>query len=672
MTDFKIIGLKIEDGCSVILSKVLKPKFIYHFYSDFTIDEKTEEIIINSTPCPDLYSLANVNVNISAIAGKNGSGKSSLIEILFMIINNLSFSNHHFASQLTIVKGLKASLYFKTDSFYKLTINEEKYSIFRYDNHKISSVPESNFDFQNFFYTVGINYSQYALNSTEMGRWLDGLFHKNDAYQIPIVINPMRTEGTFFINTENELVKARLITNLVRPITDGNINFRKIGDNLIATKLNLTSNNRNILGKTIYTKVIRKENEGLTSEERVEIRLIDLEFDRNKILNRLSEIYDFKYSDLKILEYDDLINPILKNSLDYLIYKLVHIATTYPNYSEFYDKNKDNFVEEKFNTFLNELLIKDRSHIGFKIKQTLNFLKFQHYSTTTQSLTLNSVTKKIENLITNPNNNLTEENRIELIPPPIFKIEIILEPILKAYKGETVKFRTLSSGEKQLIYSVSSILYHLVNLDSVSRGIKYKNINIVLDEIELYFHPDFQRKYIKYILDSISTIVFKNIKNINICFITHSPFILSDIPNSNVMFLELDSKKSKYSEQTIVLENTFSANIHDLLANNFFLKDGFMGEFSISIIKSIISELDKIKKETEKGLIVYDSEYEKNISRINGIIDIVGEPILKNKLAEIFKESTIVYESPQDKIRRLELELSKAKKEQEEQKNRQE
>lgn len=664
MGDFKLIGIKAEKKCSSQLSKVLEQQKIYYFYQEYFVDEKTDELTVNSNINPDLYSQDNVNINISAIAGKNGSGKSTVIELLFMIINNLSFNNSNFTSQLNIVKGLHASLYFKTDNFYKLTIEGEKYAIYKYNGYKISQTAESNFDFKSFFYTVGINYSQYALNSLEMGNWLDGLFHKNDAYQIPIVINPMRTEGTFFIKTENDLVNARLITNLVRPIKNGNIDFRKLGDNLIATKLNLSSNNRNILNKTLYTKLVTRKKDGLISEIRVEIKAIDLQIDRTQILNKLSEIYNFKYSDLKIHDYEDIINPLLKNSLDYLIYKLVNIAVTYPNFSSFFDQNNDCFIEDKFDTYLNELLIKDKSHIGFKIKQTLNFLKYQHYSTSTQSLLLKSVTKKIDNLIDNPKNNLTEENRIELLPPPIFKIEIVLEPISKDKNPDVVKFRTLSSGEKQLIYSVSSILYHLVNLDSVSYGIKYENINIVLDEIELYFHPEFQRKYIKYILDSISTVTFKSIKNINICFITHSPFILSDLPNSNIMFLELDSEKNKYSQQTLVLDNTFSANIHDLLANSFFLKNGFMGEFSIHIIKSIIHELDEIKIATKKQSIVFDKNYEEKLKTIKSVINLVGEPILKNKLIEMFNDSTQEYESIDEKVRRLESQLIEAKKEQ--------
>ncbi|MFB3389477.1 hypothetical protein [Flavobacterium sp. LAR06] len=663
MENFRVIGLKIDEGCNVKIHKVLEPKVIYYFYTDIKIDEKSEEITINDKYCKNLYELPNVHINISAIAGKNGSGKSTIIDLLFMIINNLSYINEDFKNQLDFIKGLQASLYFETDNFYKLVIKDDTFEVFKYTDNKISKTAETNFELEKLFYTVAINYSQYALNSLEIGNWIDGLFHKNDGYQIPIVINPMRIEGNFDINVENSLAKSRLITNLVRPVKDGYIDFRIISENLIAIKLKLTSNNRNLHERTLYTKIEKSERvgkgESFFKEERIDVKLMDLKIDLNLILNKISEVYGFKISDLQVYEYEDIANPILKLSLDYLVYKLVNIALVYANYAHYFDRNENSFVNDKFEAYLKELLFEDKSHIGFKIKQTLNFLKYQHYSLSTQSLKLDSVTKKIDALINDPNNDLREENRIELIPPPIFKTEIILQTI----KGdkEIVEFHTLSSGEKQLIYSVSSILYHLINLDSVGKGIKYSNVNIVLDEIELYFHPDFQRRYIKYILDRISVIKFNNIKNINFCFITHSPFILSDIPTSNVMFLELNQEKSKFTQQTKVLAKTFSANIHDLLAQSFFLKNGYMGEFAIYKIKEIIADLDNIKKRMQS---MDPTLLEEKLIKIKDVINLIGEPILKQKLNELFEESIINYESTEAKISRLEFELSEAKKEQ--------
>lgn len=68
---------------------------------------------------------------------------------------------------------------------------------------------------KNLFYNIIVNYSLYGLNTNEIGDWLETIFHKNDGYQTPIVLNPMRTEGNFDINIETFLSKSRLFTNLM-------------------------------------------------------------------------------------------------------------------------------------------------------------------------------------------------------------------------------------------------------------------------------------------------------------------------------------------------------------------------------------------------------------------------------------------------------------------------
>lgn len=79
-----------------------------------------------------------------------------------------------------------------------------------------------------FFYTLVNNYSIYAYNSFDYKEentsfeyeakirkkkyatddersWLNGIFHKNDGYQVPLVLSPYRDKGNININLENEL-----------------------------------------------------------------------------------------------------------------------------------------------------------------------------------------------------------------------------------------------------------------------------------------------------------------------------------------------------------------------------------------------------------------------------------------------------------------------------------
>jgi hypothetical protein len=674
MSGFKLIGIRANNGCDKKYSKVLKQDVVYHFSQEYQIEPNTDKILEFPENYIDLYSTSNLKINISAIAGKNGTGKSTIMELFFMIVNNLSRTHNKFLKHLDNIEGLNVTLFFKTNQFYKIEVIDSDVKVFSYKkNLEPRSNSSSKFDFNKFFYSVAINYSQYALNSKEMGYWLNGLFHKNDGYQIPIVINPMRTNGNFDINLENDLAQARLITNLVRKDDGKSLDFKKLTDSLTATHIKLEYNNKKLSNKVLYKleeeQDIKNKKGGINLEKSriIEIKLIDLKVSKEEVFEYLNAYHNFnllEYFPTKSYDEDDFDrnDSIVKHSLDYLYYKVINIAITYPEYQQYFNRETKTFFSGMLPHFIKKLLIEDTSHIVFKIKQTLNFLKYRHLKF--GIYTIKNLSVEISEIIDKTSNKLKEENRIELLPPPIFKTIISLQTTKesKNKKKDKIDFNTLSSGEKQMIYSVSSLLYHLINLDSVYSGCRYKRINVLFDEIELYFHPELQRKYISNIIDSVNSLKFKTIKELNFCFVTHSPFILSDIPSENIMFLEHDHDENDmlYSKQVESVDDTFCANIHDLLAKSFFMDKGFMGQFSVNKIKGIISELKEIKK--AKLNIDYSFDFER-IEEIKKTIKIVGEPLLKHKLLELFKDSIKGFESNKERIKRLELELKEAKQE---------
>jgi hypothetical protein len=446
------------------------------------------------------------------------------------------------------------------------------------------------------------------------------LFHKNDAYQTPLVLNPMRTKGDFKISTENHLVKSRLIANLVKPTAK--FNFKKLTDNLEAIELNISLND------TKRDKIIYELPTDI-KEVKEKIKLKDLNLNEDLIFGKINKYYKFSY--------DSNYKKKLRIAFEYLKYKLVNICTTYSDYEIYFNKTKKNFNEELLDEYFKELFINDESHITFKLKQTLNYIRFSknNIPIKKQRVPLKIISDYISNI--KKNKNYSKINTIELIPPPFFNTDIILN----SDNNEKIEFKTLSSGEKQKIYSISSILYHLSNLDSVKNTrtkTAYTNVNIVLEEIELYFHPEMQRNFINDILDSISGIELYKIKAINFCFVSHSPFILSDIPKENIMFLEnIDNKAVQISDD----KSTFGANIHDLLKDGFFMRKGSIGEFAKKRITETIQWINHIREEKEKKqesinndfeLLLKEEEYHKNI------IEIIDEPIIKTKLLEMYSE----------------------------------
>ena len=73
-------------------------------------------------------------------------------------------------------------------------------------------------------------------------------------------------------------------------------------------------------------------------------------------------------------------------------------------------------------------------------------------------------------------------------------------------------------------------------------------------------------------------------------FLTHSPFILSDIPIQNTALLTIDKKSGK-SKLVKKKKQSFGANIHDLLSDNFFLTDTLIGNLADRRIMQLITKI---------------------------------------------------------------------------------
>jgi energy-coupling factor transporter ATP-binding protein EcfA2 len=634
---FKLIALKTLPDCDDQYIKVLTAGKLYYFYNNYTIDEKTEHISSTESLCSDIYNVNGTNVNISAIVGKNGCGKSALIEILLRIIHNLC-ANQKLPRKYIPLSDFHGALYYYQDGYKKLEIKGADVELYSYlPDGNLAEDPLKNQKISPFFYTMAVNYSHYAYNVNDYpeGNWLDPLFYKNDGYQAPIVLTPMRTNGNIEINNEKTLLRSRLLANLVLPARKG-FTFRSITGNLEAYKINLK------LKDSKYKRLLwivdadkKKDKEYNTLRNIVNQREI--------LMTKLNELYYFKYEN-----FEEKYNI----AIDYIYYKLVRISLQYPEYKGFFSMKTKQFDEGKIDKFLKKI-VKDRSHITFKLRQTLNFLLFQNIELEDQSILLPDLEQKLKDMRGKYGKTILET--IEMIPPPLFEIEVVMRS--KVNPKKDIKLDSLSSGEKQMIYSVNSMLYHLININSVEEKdnkTKYKDVCIILEEIEMYFHPEMQRTYIKYILDCLDRIDLAEINSINFCFVTHSPFILSDIPNTNILFLTEDGLPVE-REHTF---NTFAANIHDILRQSFFLANGSMGELAKSKINDTIAylnfcridkELADLRNQVDVKEDVIGAKIEEVANAKNKVIElapqkhkdlisIIDEPILKQKLTQLYDE----------------------------------
>lgn len=211
----------------------------------------------------------------------------------------------------------------------------------------------------------------------------------------------------------------------------------------------------------------------------------------------------------------------------------------------------------------------------------------------------------------------------------------------------------MSSGERA-VQNYFSWLYMLPELHKITgkvhNGVR-ENILVLIDEIDLYVHPDWQRKMIYYVIERFRT-EFKD-KNIQIILTTHSPLVLSDIPKENVILLKTEEGGFTVIDKEI---NTFASNTYKLLKNGFFM-ESTMGELSQERIKMVIEALERNKNgdfnyTDEKGISEFinksifnvgkysDSNVEglelvsDPIAYIKKLIDCIGEDIIRVHLEE--------------------------------------
>lgn len=193
-----------------------------------------------------------------------------------------------------------------------------------------------------------------------------------------------------------------------------------------------------------------------------------------------------------------------------------------------------------------------------------------------------------------------------------------------------LQWRDLSSGEKSFL-NLLSRLYTLSDKQQFADNTKLsEQVLLLIDEGDLYYHPEWQRTFIKQLINFIN-LIYRPTRSIQIILTTHSPFFLSDLPSTSVNYLERTDESIKITSGYSSNTNTFAANIHTLLRNGFFMKSTF-GEFAQLKINNIIDILNQ-KDET---LLSCNGEQQINFDDIKKTINLIGEPVLKGKLLELF------------------------------------
>ena len=602
-------------------------------------------------------------VTVSTVVGKNGSGKSSLIELMFRLINNLGAMmlrnfDRPAAEELYFIDKVVADLYFVIDGKEGCLQCDQEKVVLTHDGYyfewrindgsctyRINDKIQHEADYQvavrvarNFFYTIVTNYclqayisddykgettyrwqqkkdrggnliEGYEWRTEQAGVWIDSIFHKNDGYMCPIVLNPYRVGGKVDMEKEGRLTVNRLCSLLLQSEAD---NYEIIDGYRLETIE--YSFNQGFLLEKFSREVLRNIPTERVSDKFLYAYLLD-----NSYAKAILDGYGVDAT--KAMNYIELTLRM------YLVYKTFSIASKYPQYGHFKPIGDVNnaFKQNKNKYELNlakELaeLIKDRhSHIELKVHQTLDLIKLLDHAANKDLFDRPLTYDTYNQLLGKSPKCATVAERMDTLPPPLFKPHIKLK---KVNECEVVELSDLSSGQRQFIYTTSTLLYHLINLQSIpgDERLAYQNVCLVLDEMEICFHPELQRKFVSKLLSLLQRNHLNTTFKINIILVTHSPFVLSDIPKGNILYLE-DGANVTGDKKL----NTFGANVNELLNQSFFLSGGFMGEFAKQKIESLVDYLTGDRQ---------DEEWNADTAR--ELIDIVGDEVIKYQLQQLY------------------------------------
>lgn len=673
----QILGIYINEGCDRKITKSLNPGW-YPFgdiedchkeYFERKSLGRIKDIILSKQLFTNkLYSFNNeqaLKINIGCIVGKNGSGKSTLLDIYYRIINNFTIKfNTIYPSTKDIFEpkwapGFDAELYFECNGklgfihSYKNSTKKksEKNEVdFFFDDKDYWLELKNKEDFisklsKSFFYTIGINYSLYSY-SEKTAPWKNQLYNKNDGYFTPIVLLPYRDNDVININKEKELAEDRIKNLSLLLAISGN----ELIKGYLPDRIKYQIKNPKTYQQQLKEKVLKKykENHEWNNNEKLDVII-------NKYFDELSKLWKSKIKNL----YTD---EIFKNALTYLCYKTIKICFTYDSYRKklskenifnhldkicdikhaIWDEYSPELVEESNQTILDIInkLITDTDHITLKIRQVICFFNqnvFKAAFNREGVITINEFIKY------HKEKKYSYDDIILSLPPSFYDTTVFYRKSDEE-KGN-IQLKDFSSGECQFLYSLSYIVYHLKNIESIQTlnendRIKYKNFSLVFDEAELYYHPEYQRTFIYNLIELLNRCNLKGIQSLSITIITHSPFMLSDIPSSNVSCIAKDTKNKK-SLFKKTEGNTFSANFYDLIENQFFV-EAPTGGISENIYKKIINDYEAFKKKDKS---INFSKYTKNKEFYDELLSSIGDSYFRKTISfMISKMNTIVQE----------------------------
>lgn len=499
--------------------------------------------------------------NLSLIVGKNGIGKSSILDLISFSNKNINlrrgrnsyFNIFHLRDNIFFIEGSPSLI--------------NKISNMRSNTGLFMTI--GNNKFVSYDSKVDVKLQISLVRSSPIVNWFN-----RDSYK------DVNSDKSTIIRNEKHVESAENVFRFIVEAKNNNVTKQKIFLK-VNQKQSYSSNSPAILdelyGNNRIMNIDAELPERLKRSLRLKVGENSISFNSRMVQNYYFRKHKGYYFVVQILEkyllnlieflekdgeQRDRIFSIIKESTGEYFNRLravdlFHLQEDY--YSEQFLKDKIAFLENKVND-LRDWSERKKFFEG-KSKRDTPFIKRDDLTDIVSNLKnleeygyFKGNSYKIEVSSSSLRNKDINFNFIELL-------------MVEFSDLFSVQFENLSDGEIVYFNTFSSIFME------IRRASKDGNdCVLILDEPDLNLHPEWCRRFI----DDCITLV-NNYSDVNVQFIiaTHSPYMISDVPKYNVFSLE-------EKEKMIVIkraEKSFAANIIDILSDTFFL-DYSIGEFA--------------------------------------------------------------------------------------------
>lgn len=558
------------------------------------------------------------DLNLMAIVGENGSGKSGFIEALMLSLFNKKTEDFKYKFYLKFENEIDKYIYFTNnwnEEEKKCICDKEEMT----GKNLINELPsEYNPKILHYNYSIDSFSSSFNIDCSYKGIYSStnsfNIFSQPEKYGSHIDIEK--------INIQNQQVMTQVTYNYEVEVREILLSlFNKNNVNFVPTEFKLDFN----------------------------IETYFFQFNDNRLKDSLRK-YFYNQNITERLS----ISSLLKYSKVYIIFRLYELRTYEKNEHDYLEKIMSYLIDKEIGGNKEEILFDD-----YTINEVLEMLN----SDWNKSLSFKKEFKDINNVkwyIDYIESNMKQSvNLFHRRSSFNFKIlELLLQNLpsfieINYWNELDISFKELSYGEK----IINRLFYNLYYFISIYTD-PYTKFIIIFDEIEVGLHPEWQRKLVFLLSQILEKLINHFDIKIDVIIATHSPFLLSDISNENIIFLNKYKEEDEEVNQKIgnckvlkdgINEKTFGANIHTLLSNGFFMDQGLIGKFAKEKIQKVINDITSNSSNLTG----------KRKKEIEYIIERIGEPILKKKIKSMYENLIFEEKNIDEKIEDLEEKLSR-------------